>query len=91
MHSAVDITRRAPEQAVAAKPATIEQCHELIDAMALQIGQLREQMALMQDRLKLDSHNSSKPPSSDGPGSGNRVQRRARALCPSVWNLTLNP
>jgi len=79
MHSAVDDPRRTPEQAVAAKPATIEQCHELIDAMALQIGQLREQMALMQERLKLDSHNSSKPPSSDGPGpgSGNRAQRRA--------------
>jgi transposase len=27
--------------------------------------------------LKLDSRNSSKPPSSDGPGSGNRAQRRA--------------
>jgi transposase len=45
--------------------------------MALQIGQLREQMALLQERLKLDSRNSSKPPSSDGPGAGNRAQRRA--------------
>ncbi|MEO8123954.1 MAG: IS66 family transposase [Burkholderiales bacterium] len=45
--------------------------------MALQIGQLREQMALMQERLKLDSRNSSKPPSLDGPGTGNRAQRRA--------------
>lgn len=77
MHSAVDEPRSTPEQAAPAKPATLQQCHELIDAMALQIGQLREQMALMQERLKLDSRNSSKPPSSDGPGAGNRAQRRA--------------
>jgi transposase len=44
--------------------------------MALQLSQLREQMALLQERLKLDSRNSSKPPSSDGPGA-NRAQRRA--------------
>jgi len=37
---------------------------------------LREQMALLQERLKLDSRNSSKPPSSDGPGGSNRAQRR---------------
>ena len=36
-----------------------------------------ELLAVLQERLKLDSKNSSKPPSSDGPGSGNRAQRRA--------------
>ena len=36
-------------------------------------------MALLKERLKLDSRNSSKPPSSDGPGGGNRAQRRASA------------
>jgi Family of unknown function (DUF6444) len=59
------------------KPATLLECHAVIDVLALQIEQLREQMALLQERLKLDSRNSSKPPSSDGPGSGNRAQRRA--------------
>jgi transposase len=34
-------------------------------------------MGLLQERLKLDSRNSSKPPSSDGPSSGNRAKRRA--------------
>jgi transposase len=34
-------------------------------------------VALLQERIKLDSTNSSKPPSSDGPGGGNRRQRRA--------------
>ena len=34
-------------------------------------------MVWLQERLKVDSRNSSKPPSSDGPGGGNRAQRRA--------------
>lgn len=59
------------------KPATLSECHAVIDVLALQVEQLREQMAVLQERLKLDSRNSSKPPSSDGPGSGNRAQRRA--------------
>jgi transposase len=63
---------------------TLPQCHDVIgrlaaqvDAQSVEIGQLREVLALMQERMKLDSKNSSKPPSSDGPGSGNRAQRRA--------------
>jgi transposase len=76
MHSPVDACAPPPEPTAPAKPATVEQCHALIDAMALQLSQLREQMALLQERLKLDSRNSSKPPSSDGPGA-NRAQRRA--------------
>jgi len=34
-------------------------------------------LAVLQQRLKLDSKNSSKPPSSVGPSSGNRAKRRA--------------
>jgi transposase len=58
-------------------PATVPECHEVIQSLALENGQLREQMSWLQERLKVDSRNSSKPPSSDGPGSGNRAQRRA--------------
>ena len=58
-------------------PATVPECHTVIQALALEVGQLREQMAWLQERLKVDSRNSSKPPSSDGPGGGNRAQRRA--------------
>jgi transposase len=57
-------------------PTTVTECHVVIQALALEVGQLREQMAWLQERLKVDSRNSSKPPSSDGPG-GNRAQRRA--------------
>ena len=59
------------------KPEALRQCREVIDAMALTITQLRQQMALQQERLKLDSRISSKPPSSDGPASASRAQRRA--------------
>ena len=62
---------------VLVKPATVEQCHVVIDALALQLVALREQVAWLQERVKLDSRNSSKPPSSDSPGGGNRAQRRA--------------
>ena len=77
MHCSLDEDGGREDLAGLTKPQTLQQCHEVIDAMALQIAQLRQQMALLQERLNLDSRNSSKPPSSDGPSSGNRAQRRA--------------
>lgn len=65
--------------AVVSKPATVEQCHLVIDALAAELAVLRGQVVVLQERLALDSRNSSKPPSSDGPGRGNRAQRRASA------------
>ena len=51
-----------------AKPATVAQCHEVIDALTQQVDLLRQQvvqqdekLAVLQERLKLDSKNSSKP------------------------------
>jgi transposase len=60
-----------------AKPATLEQCHQVIEVLAARIEQLEQQQALLQEQVKLNSRNSSKPPSSDGPGQPNRAQRRA--------------
>ena len=54
---------------------TLPQCHEVIGRLAAQVDDLQALVAVL--RLKLDSTNSSKPPSSDGPGRGNRAQRRA--------------
>jgi len=56
---------------------TLPQCHEVIGRLAAQVDDLQALVAVLQERLKLDSTNSSKPPSSDGPGRGNRAQRRA--------------
>ena len=79
-----DINELGPDMIGVPKPATLAQCHEVIDALALQVELLRSRviaqsqtLAVLQERLKLDSKNSSKPPSSDGPASGNRAQRRA--------------
>jgi transposase len=82
MHSDEHASSQSIPDAVA-MPATVAQCHAVIQAQARQIELLlqraavqEEQMAVLQERLKLDSHNSSKPPSSDGPGRPNRAQRR---------------
>jgi len=60
-----------------AKPKTLEQCHLVIEGMAVRIEELEQQQALLQEQLKLNSRNSSKPPSSDGLSGGKRAQRRA--------------
>ncbi|MDI9689696.1 IS66 family transposase [Burkholderia cenocepacia] len=53
-------------------PQTVPECHAVIT-------QLIERVKLLEERISLDSNNSSKPPSSNGPGSPNRAQRRASA------------
>jgi len=59
------------------KPQTLAQCHEVIDTLVQLVGELQRQNAWPHERVTLDSKTSSKPPSSDGPGSPNRAQRRA--------------
>ena len=77
MHSDANEGKEQAEPVSMTMPATVAECHAVIQSLALEVGQLREQMVWLQERLKVDSRNSSKPPSSDGPGSGNRAQRRA--------------
>lgn len=77
MQGEVSPGEQPPQPASLTMPATVAECHAVIQALALEVGQLREQTAWLQERLKVDSRNSSKPPSSDGPSSGNRAQRRA--------------
>ena len=51
-------------------PQTVPECHAVI-------AQLIERVKLLEERVNLDSNNSSKPPSSNGPGALNPSQRRA--------------
>jgi transposase len=83
MHSTDDASSQADSPTLS-KPPTLELCHAVIQTQAAHIANLEQRLAaqeqhlaLLQERLKLDSHNSSKPPSSDGPGRPNRAQRRA--------------
>lgn len=86
MHSADDSPGVADASQSADKPATVQQCHAVIEAQARKIEELQARLvqqeqvlAELNERVKLNSRNSSKPPSSDGPGAGNRAQRRANA------------
>ena len=72
------------QKSQAAKPATLALCHQAIEEQATQSESLsqrllarEEALALWQEKLKLNSRNSSKPLSSDGPG-GRRVSARKR-------------
>ena len=59
----------SPDLAMMPMPQTVPECHAVI-------AQLIERVKLLQERVNLDSNNSSKPPSSNGPGQMNRAQRR---------------
>ena len=58
-------------------PQSLAECHAMIEIQAALLRDLQAQVAWLQERVKLDSQSSSKPPSSDGPGRPNRAQRRA--------------
>ena len=77
MHSEVIKGEPQTHLVTVTKPATAQDCLAVIETLALEVGQLRERMAWLQERLKVDSNNSSTPPSSDGLGGGNRAQGRA--------------
>jgi len=56
------------QQALAEQPALrelIEELVKIIEEQQGEIDELRSEVKRLQDRLKLDSHNSSKPPSTD--------------------------
>jgi transposase len=81
---AADVVGSAGAHASGLAPSTLAECRqalaqrdEVIACLAAQVEGLQALVIVLQERLKLDSTNSSKPPSSDGPGRGNRAQRRA--------------
>ena len=51
-------------------PQTVAECHAVI-------ALLLERVKVLEERVNLDSNNSSKPSSSNGPGQMSRAQRRA--------------
>ena len=58
-------------------PQSMADCHALIRAQCELLSALQAQVQVLQRRVNLNSRNSAKPPSSDGPGAGKRAQRRA--------------
>ena len=76
-----DATAEAAPGPDQCKPETVAQCHEVIERLSRQLAQTQERLAWFEERLKLDSRNSSKPPSSDGPGRSKRARRRVSGRC----------
>ena len=76
-------TGESPDLAQLQLPQSLPECHAII-------AELRVRVKWLEERVKLDSNNSSKPPSSDGPGKPNRSQRR-RASGPDPSPGTNSP
>ena len=55
-------------------PQDVGQCHAMIVSLVEQLAQIQEQLDELKDRAGLNSRNSSKPPSSDGPQVGKRAR-----------------
>jgi transposase len=51
------------------------ECHQVIGELRQQLKVQQEQIAKLQEQVRLDSSNSSKPPSSDGPRKSRRERR----------------
>ena len=68
-----DVTQPPP------RPQTLEEAQVLIDVLWDTLGQMQARILELEERLRLTSHNSSKPPSSDGPGMERRYPERQRS------------
>jgi len=68
------------KDAVIAEQATVIAAQaERIDQLTAQVARLIEQVAVLTERLGQTSRNSSKPPSSDGPGAGSKSGQAGKA------------
>jgi transposase len=64
-----------PNSAEPHLPGTVVECHALISQLQVNHVQAMQRLSELEERLKLNSRNSSKPPSSDGPGTPPRAPR----------------
>lgn len=56
-------------------PGTVIECHDLIRQLQVSHLQVMQRLSELEERLKLNTRNSSKPPSSDGPCTPPRASR----------------
>ena len=64
-----------PNSAEPHLPGTVVECHNMIRQLQLSHVQVMQRLSELEERLKLNSRNSSKPPSSDGPEVPTRAPR----------------
>ena len=68
-----DVTQPPP------RPQTLEAAQAVIDVLWDPLGQMQARILELEERLRLTSRNSSKPPSRDGPGTERRYPERQRS------------
>jgi len=70
----VETTPASKQHSPAGLLQDVGQCHAMIVSLVEQLARMQEQFDELKDRAGLNSRNSSKPPSSDGPQVGKRVR-----------------
>lgn len=68
-----DVTQPPPQ------PPTLEAAQAVIDVLWDTLGQMQARILELEEQLRLTSRNSSKPPSSDSPGTERRYPERQRS------------
>lgn len=66
-----------PENGQPDLPETVPACHDMILDLLRSQNQLMDRLSALEERCNLNSRNSSKPPSSDGPGTPPRPRPRS--------------
>jgi hypothetical protein len=60
---------QAPHNGQPELPETVPACHDMIRQLLQSQNQLMDRLSALEEKVHLNSRNSSKPPSSDGPGT----------------------
>lgn len=66
-----------PENGQSDLPETVPACHDLIRQLLQSQNQLMDRLSVLEEKVNLNSRNSSKPPSSDGPGTPPRPRPKS--------------
>lgn len=70
-------TTGSPEKEQTDLPETVGACHDMIRQLQHSQNQLLDRLSALEEKVSLNSRNSSKPPSSDGPGTAPRARPRS--------------
>lgn len=66
-----------PENGQSDLPETVPACHDMIRQLLQSQNQLMDRLGVLEEKVNLNSRNSSKPPSSDGPGTPPRPRPKS--------------
>ena len=70
-------TTPSPENGQPELPESVPACHDMILQLLRSQNQLMERLSVLEEKANLNSRNSSKPPSSDGPGTPPRPRPKS--------------